>query len=209
MDFDGIILESNIMKARAYDDLFKDYPDYRDAMIAYHKKKPAQTRVEKFQYFVRELMNKETDDEFSEMMKRFSYYRVERTKTCSYVPGAEMFIKEFSLQGSLYISSLTPQEELHEIIKFLGIERHFTGIFGNPPYTKENAIEYILAQETILPMEAMFIGDSVSDYEASLKMGVSFIGRDRLGSLKELKFPVYKDLFEIAKILRPKYNLLN
>ncbi|MBN1636160.1 MAG: HAD family hydrolase [Deltaproteobacteria bacterium] len=204
LDFDGVILESNTIKVLAYYDLFEDYPEYRAAMIVYHNKNIAQTRVEKFRYFVQELMNEENDDAFNVMMKRFSCYVVERLKTCSYVPGAEMFIKEFSLLVPLYLSSLMPQEELHETIKVLGIEHCFSGIYGNPPYTKENAIEHILAERHLSPEETLLVGDSMSDYLATLKTGIEFIGRDRSGSLKELKLPVYKDLYGIAESLRPK-----
>lgn len=205
LDFDGVILESNEVKMLAYDDLFEKYPDYKDAMRDFHVKNYSQTRVVKFKYYVYELMGRIGDDKaFYQMLRQFSDLVVKRMETCPYVLGAREFLEEFSSILPLYVSSLTPLEELNEIIRIHDIDSYFTGVFGNPPYNKSDAIRVVLAHENLLPSEVIFVGDSASDYHSAVEFGLEFIGRNSGRSFDGIEIELRQDLYEIANVVRPR-----
>ncbi len=205
LDFDGVLAESNQAKSRAFEDFFALYPSHAEAMRAYHLEHYATSRMAKFAYYVNELMGRPEDNTLLEtMIAQFSGLVKERVIAAPDVPGAREFLEEFSRRIPLYISSVTPQDELREIVELRGVEAYFKEVFGNPPVQKAEAIREILVREGLEPSQAVFIGDSASDYQATLATGVEFIGRDSGFGFTEAPIPLHKDFFAIAKVLRER-----
>jgi len=207
LDFDGVIVESNDPKLQAFEDLFALYPAQADAMRDYHLKNYSCPRRMKFEHYVFKLL-KQPDNVagIETMAKQFSEFSVRRVVACQYVSGAREFLEKFSQRVPLYISSVTPEDELKQIIKFRRIDSFFQRIFGNPPWEKTDAIRTIVASEKLSSSEVLFIGDSVSDCQAALDAGVVFIGRDS-GldlSLGNLSIERYHDLNEIACVIKSR-----
>ena len=97
LDFDGVLVESNEEKTRAFEDLFGLYPAYREAMMDYHLAHYSSPRMTKFEYYVHELMERPGDDATIQAMARqFSEFVVQRVIDCPDVSGARAFITEFS-----------------------------------------------------------------------------------------------------------------
>jgi len=205
LDFDGVLAESNQAKSQAFEDFFALYPSFAGAMRAYHLNNYATSRMAKFEHYVDNLMNRLGDnalvnimaDQFSEIVKQSVIASPD-------VPGAREFLQEFSRQVPLYISSVTPQDELKEIVMARGINAFLTDVFGNPPIKKVDAIQTILSREGLLPSQAVFIGDSASDYRVAKETGVNFIGRDSGFGFEGTQVHLFDDLFEIAEELRKR-----
>jgi phosphoglycolate phosphatase-like HAD superfamily hydrolase len=205
LDFDGVLAESNQAKSRAFEDFFALYPAYHDAMLAYHLEHYATSRMAKFEYYVNELMGRPGDEGLvNTMLNQFSGLVKGRVIASPDVPGAREFLKEFSQRVPLYISSVTPQDELREIVKARGIACFLTEVFGNPPLKKVDAIRKIIAEEGLAPSRVAFIGDSHSDYQAAQRTGVGFFGRDSGFGFEEAPIPLFDDLFDIAEALRTR-----
>jgi phosphoglycolate phosphatase len=203
LDFDGVLAESNDEKTAAFEELAALYPEHREAMMEYHLAYYSSPRMSKFEHFVAELMDRAGDQEMIEILARkFSQLVVRRVVACSDVPGAREFLSEFSARVPLYISSVTPQEELHAILEARGIDSFLVTAFGNPPYTKAEAIRIVLERERLRPEEVAFVGDSMSDYQAATEAKLVFLGRFSGLPFKEVEVDLYPDLFAVADKLR-------
>ena len=205
LDFDGVLAESNEIKDAAFDEFFGRYPAHADAMRAYHRDHHAEPRRSKFRYLAAELMCvPDVATVVENMTIAFSDLVTEQVIACPEVLGAGAFLAEFSLRIPLYISSLTPQEELDRILSARGVALHICRAYGNPPHPKAEAIRSILALEALRAEEVAFVGDSASDYMVAREFGLVFFGRD-----SGQHFPAEADLdlatnmSEIAERLRP------
>ncbi len=205
LDFDGVLAESNEAKTRAFEDLFALYPMYRDAMMDYHLINYSCPHMTKFEHYVYELMRQPGNVEMVQTMAgRFSEFAVRRVVACPDVPGTREFLVRFSQQVPLYIASVTPQDELQKIVCARGIDSFFVQVFGDPPCKKLDAIRTVLAREKLLPSEAIFVGDSASDYRAAREAGLEFVGRDSGLPFDDAEIKLYRDLYEIADVVRQR-----
>lgn len=205
LDFDGVLVESNEAKTHAFDDLASLYPPYSDAMMKYHLANYSCPRMMKFKHYVYELMGRPGDAEMVQtMVWQFSEFVVRRVIACPDVPGARAFLEEFSRQVALYISSVTPQDELQQIIRARRIDSFFVEVFGDPPYKKQDAIRAVLTREKVLPFEVIFVGDSASDYRAAVEAGVEFVGRNSGLPFDGIEIELHRDLYEIANVVRQR-----
>ena len=200
LDFDGVLVESNEAKSRAFQDLFALYPKYQDAMMEYHMANYSSPRMTKFEHFVHELMGRPGDLETAQKMARqFSEFTVGRVMACPAVPGAKLLLDELSLLMPLYVSSVTPQDELRKLVLARGISSYFKGVFGDPPLSKSEAICTVLAQESLSPPEVVLVGDSASDYRAAVDTGIQFVGRNSGMPFDGIEVELCRDLYQVAE----------
>lgn len=205
LDFDGVLAESNQEKEAAFEEFFALYPEHRQAMHDFHLSHRPHPRREKFTYYVEVLMGCPGDRQLvEEMVSQFSEMVFNRVIACPPVLGSIEFLQEFSSRIPLYISSVTPQEELQGIIRKRGIETYITEAFGNPPISKEEAIAQVLERERVGPDEVAFVGDSLSDYKSATAAGLIFWGRDSGQSFGDAKVELYPDLHAIAAVVRER-----
>ena len=208
LDFDGVLVESNVEKERAFEDLFMLYPAFRDAMMDYHLKHYSSPRMRKFEHYVFDLMGHPGDlAAVRTMGSQFSEMIMPRVVACSEVPGTRVFLEEFSAQVPLYVSSVTPQDELSRIINMRGLDSFFVGVFGDPPCAKSEAIRTVLAREKLSATEVMFVGDSDADYRAAVAAGLEFVGRDSGLPFDGVKIRLYRDLYEISDVVRQRMDV--
>ena len=201
LDFDGVLIESNEAKTQAFVDLFARYPSYSQVMLDYHLTHFSTPRMEKFKYFVYNLMGRPGEVTLVERMaQQFSQLVYRRVMACPEVLGARIFLEGLYGRTPLYISSHTPQDDLMDIVTARGFKRFFSEIYGNPPVTKPEAIRSVLEKEHLQPWEMVFIGDSLSDYSAAKAGGVDFIGRDSGQSFCGVNVRLFRDFFEIGEI---------
>lgn len=203
LDFDGVIAESNQIKDTAFAEFFSRFPAQEQALLAHHEAHHARPRREKFEYAAALLGHPGDLDLLAEMGAQFSALVSSRVIACPPVPGAPEFLREFSGILPLYISSVTPQEELRTILRGRSIDEHFVEAYGNPPTPKALAIAQVLERERLQPGEVAFIGDSLSDYQAASDAGLVFWGRDSGHSFAGVDIALYPDLHAIAGVLRP------
>jgi len=177
LDFDGVIVESNDIKDRAFSEIFKEYPEHYEEMMAYHFAHNAVDRQQKFRYFVDEMLNLQNNSVLiEECSNRFSKITKQSIIKCPYVEGALSFLDYAHKKYPLYLISATPQEELDAIVQARDLKKYFKAIFG-APLRKSDTIGKIMLTENALPDETLFVGDSPEDLKTASRLGIHFVGR--------------------------------
>jgi len=177
LDFDGVIVESNDIKDRAFSEIFKEYPEHYEEMMAYHFAHNAVDRQQKFRYFVDEMLNLQNNSVLiEECSNRFSKITKQSIIKCPYVEGALSFLDYAHKKYPLYLISATPQEELDAIVQARDLKKYFKAIFG-APLRKSDTIGKIMLSENALPDETLFVGDSPEDLKTASRLGIHFVGR--------------------------------
>jgi phosphoglycolate phosphatase-like HAD superfamily hydrolase len=177
-DFDGVIVESNAIKDRAFYTLYLPYgEDAAQCAHQLHMANPGASRFEKFAIIHKALLGREiTPAESHALGLGFASLCFEAVCACPMVPGAEEFLTMYSRRLSLALASATPEEELVAIVEKRGLRRYFRHICGKPR-SKVESLNYILTREGLAPAEAVFVGDQPSDRDAAHYARIPFIKR--------------------------------
>jgi len=187
LDFDGVVLESNQIKAEAFRRLFSDYPEHGDAIVKLHLAHGGMSRFEKFRIIYRDFLKKPLGDDEMERLNRALGNLVDgQLMVCPFVRGAEEFLKTMAPRYPLFIASGTPQEELRGQMKRRGIAGYFKAIYGSPR-KKAQILKDLMAEFSLTPGEVLFIGDAIDDYHGAVEAGTPFIARVPKG--KNSPFP--------------------
>jgi len=177
LDFDGVILESLDLKARAFRTLFQDYPEHLDRIVKLHEENGGLSRYEKFSIIYRDYLQKPlSEDEERRLDRAFSNLVVKEILVCAFVPGALEFLGQMAEQAPLFVVSGTPEAELRTIIRQRDLDRYFRRVYGSPR-SKESLLHEILSVHGWRSSEVVFIGDSLADFRAAASVGMPFIGR--------------------------------
>ena len=200
-DFDGVILESEQIKDQGFEYIFRDYPQAQGKIMEYHLANSARTRFEKFQHISEKILHIPYTDELRQKYSReFSRFVFEGVKNCPFVPGARELLEVYYPKFPLYVVSVTPEEDLTKIAQVRDLLKYFKKIYGTP-WRKREALKDILEREKIAPQDAVFIGDTYQDYQASADTGIPFIGRRNGKSFADCPAPLCDDLTGVRKIL--------
>ena len=177
LDFDGVILESVDLKTRAFRALFKDYPQHLDRIVKLHRENGGMSRYEKFGIIYRDYLKQPlTESQEARLGREFSQFIEHEILTCSFVPGALEFLRQASEHLPLFLVSGTPETELLEIVRQRQLESYFRNVSGSPR-SKDVLLGAILTDNGWRPSEAVFVGDSMTDFRAAQSIGMPFIGR--------------------------------
>lgn len=177
-DFDGVIVESNAIKDRAFYTLYLPHGEAAAQRAnELHMLNPGASRYEKFAVIHREVLGCEiTAKESQALGQEFTALCFEAICACPMVAGAEEFLTTYSKRLTLALASATPEEELVAIVEKRGLSRHFSHTLGKPRSKTEN-LHRILACEDLTPDKAVFVGDQPSDRDASCQVGIPFVKR--------------------------------
>jgi phosphoglycolate phosphatase-like HAD superfamily hydrolase len=177
-DFDGVIVDSVDIKAQAFCHLFRDQPEaIRKRIVDLHVNHSGMSRYEKFRIIYHEFLNRVISDaELERLGAEFSHFCVDKVVNVAYVAGALEFISNHYNEYDLFVASSTPETELRDIVNRRGIGEFFKGVYGTPR-TKVDICRMILQQNQLSPQDAVFIGDSLSDYQVARQCGTHFIAR--------------------------------
>ena len=178
LDFDGVIVESNDIKDRAFEKIFENFPEHSEDFFQYHRKHVSVSRYAKFDYVLEKLGRVGDIELKNKLLADFSAYTLELMRSVPFVKGAEAFLRSMQDKLPLYLASVTPIDDLNKILDHLNIRYLFTDVYGCPPWTKPGAILDILKKENRIPSSGVLIGDSYGDQRAANETGVHFIGRN-------------------------------
>lgn len=206
LDFDGVVLESTEIKARAFTELFNDHPEHLERIARYHAEHLGMSRYKKFTWIYQELLKEPLSEEkLVELGDRYSELVFEKILRAPFVPGAHETLENArSLGLPTFLISGTPHDELLRILAGRGLERYFIEVWGSPQ-EKRAAIQEIRSKYRLDPAEMLMIGDGFFDYEAAAGEGLPFIAR-RSGAdevdWEALAVPSLPDLTRLARLKR-------
>ena len=177
IDFDGVVLESEEAKSRAFFDCFSIFSESIDQIMAYHYDNVAVSRYDKFEYIYKSILKRKyTKDERDRIAGRFNDIVFQRVVASPPVPGALDFLHIFSKFVPIYVVSATPVEELMKVLVALHIVKYFQKVYGIPP-DKSKILSEIMRETGVIPSETVFIGDKNNDLNAAHANQIPFIAR--------------------------------
>ena len=143
-------------------------------MVAHHVKLGGISRYPKFEYFLREIMRQEVNEEaIHQLLSTFTMEVKSLLLDCEIAPALGS-LRQATANAKWMIISGGDQAELGEIFNQRDLTDLFdAGIFGSPD-NKEQILARELAQGNITK-PALFIGDSRYDYQASKNAGLDFV----------------------------------
>lgn len=203
-DFDGVLVESNNIKAEAFSTLFKGKcsEEQHREIVRHHIENLGVSRYKKFAHIYQNILGKDIGQhELDDLSRSFSDLVVEKVVGATAVKGAMEFLRN-NRKYECYIVSATPHEEINRIVRQRSMERYFAGVYGSPK-EKEELISDILIERKYLAKSTAYIGDGMNDYRAAKKCGVHFIARihDDNEELLSLDCPKIADFRHIQQVL--------
>jgi phosphoglycolate phosphatase-like HAD superfamily hydrolase len=201
LDFDGVIIESNDIKDRVFEEIFSRFPEHGADALKWHRQHVSLSRYAKFDYLL-ERMGRKNDEMFRmELVNEFSRITIDKLMRVLFVKGARNFLETFHNRIPLFLASVTPAEDLEVILEHLGIRPFFQDVYGCPPWTKPAAILDIIQKKNVLPSGVILIGDSYGDQRAAKETGIHFIGRNSgLGFENPQPDVIVQDLDELSTV---------
>lgn len=177
-DFDGVICDSTDIKTNAFADLYASYGDEVVAKVReHHIQNGGISRYKKLAYFQRHILGKNSSDsEIERLATKFAGLVVERVVASPFVEGALEALEGLRDRCiPMFVVSGTPQEELREIIRRKSLEKYFKGVYGSPS-PKSEILKYLLSKHHYPRDQCIFVGDALTDCEASRLVGIPFLG---------------------------------
>jgi HAD superfamily hydrolase (TIGR01549 family) len=196
-DFDGVIKESVDIKTEAFKELFSPFGDsVVEQVIHYHLLNGGVSRVKKIEYALKNFIGRTPNlPEINELANRFSSLVKDKVISSPWVPGAEPLLRAIKRPPYVLITG-TPQAEINWILNKLSLINSFKRVYGAPT-EKIIALQQTLRDFSIDPSEAIFIGDSITDYEAAHQAGIVFL----LRSSPNTSFMVNYDILHVQDFI--------
>jgi HAD superfamily hydrolase (TIGR01549 family) len=177
-DFDGVILDTVDVKTNAFATMFSEYgPEVEQAVVEYHLAHGGVSRFKKFEYYYNVLLDRLIDDtELERLGRQFKTLVLGKTLAAPFVPGALETLKELKKKAvPAFVVSGVPDEEIKLIVEKRALAEYFIEVHGSPR-TKNEIITDILQRHGYLANKCLFIGDAMTDYEASKNTKIEFLG---------------------------------
>ena len=200
-DFDGVILDSEQSKLKAYRDCFAYFPDHVDEFMEYHLSNPYIGRYEKFEYFYRNILKQEYfEKEKKWIADRFNGMVFKLVSASPVIPGAIDFLKTYSKVVPIWVVTGTPVKELSKVLTAVNIDGYFEKLYSTPPH-KTVILSAILNETKFSPNETVFIGDTNNDQKAAEENKIPFIGIYSQEGFENSPLYIMKDFLDIHNIL--------
>ncbi len=212
-DFDGVLVDTNLIKRKAYFDIFLNFGDVEETIDSIISNDPYSNRyiiIGRIIKRLEEIGKIHVGDRFETLVNEFAlkYNNICESfaSTCFEIPGASLVLKELSEKYRIYVNSLTPEEPLERIIFRRGWKNYFNGIYGGSKTKKEN-LKKILEREKISATESVFVGDKENDLEAAMKVGCHFIGvKNKFNDFNSKGVILIESLNDLCHVIQRKFG---
>ena len=183
-DFDGVIKESTSIKNLAYKEMFSEYGDkILKQVMEHHNKYGGVSREIKIPFYFSEFVGiKLSLQEIEEKCNEFSVKVVQKVIDSSWVEGVLFFLKLNPFHQRFVLISGTPYLEIIKILTSLNIIDCFQTVYGSPT-TKIEALDQEIQPDTEVK-NYLFIGDSLTDFEAANVYDIPFLLRENESNKK-------------------------
>ncbi|WP_207458915.1 HAD family hydrolase [Azospirillum sp. SYSU D00513] len=176
-DFDGVIVDSAILKLEAFVEIYRPHGEaVTKAVRDYQLAHGGVSRIPKFRYFEEVLLGNPPDEaRIAELATRYEEMVVEQVVRTPAIAGAEAFLERFSNELPMFVVSGTPEEELRRIVDRRGLTRHFRAVRGAPK-VKEVIVAELLEAHGLTASRCVFVGDATTDFDAAAHHAMPFVG---------------------------------
>jgi len=177
-DFDGVLMDSNIVRDQGFLEVLKEYPKEEVAQLMdFHQNNGGLSRYVKFRYFFEDIRKEAvTEEKIQELAQLFSAIMKKLlVKPSLLIQETIDFVKKNQGQYVMYITSGSDQKELRHLCKEMNINHFFKSIHGSPK-PKKQWIKDLIQEHHYNPSECVIVGDSINDLEAATANDIFFIG---------------------------------
>jgi beta-phosphoglucomutase-like phosphatase (HAD superfamily) len=176
-DFDGVLVDSVEIKAKAFGKLFECYgPEIREKVMEHHLNNGGLPRNVKISYYYEYFLKQPlSENKLNGLCSDFSELVMNEVVNAPEILAAEEFIIKHFRLCPCFVVSATPDAEIKEIILRRGWTEYFKEICGSPP-SKADTLRLLLDKYYLSPADCIYFGDSSSDYEAATACSIHFIG---------------------------------
>jgi phosphoglycolate phosphatase len=176
-DFDGVIVDSARLKTQAYAKIYADEDPAKVAQAMRHQQlNGGITRRATLAHFERSFFGRSGDaDSVERLAIRYSKIVFDPVVACPFIAGAQTLLSRAMGRVDMYLISGTPHEELLEIVRARGLGRFFKSMHGAPT-GKPEAFKRILEKGRYQPEQTLAVGDSITEYDAAVGLGIPFLG---------------------------------
>lgn len=174
-DCDGVVLNSNSLKTRAFREVVNRYGDgVADRFVEFHERTGGVSRYEKFRYLFREFLSRAPNPgELQLLCDAYAEAVWEALLKCEVAPGLHR-LRRMTPSVRWLVVSGGDQEELRRLFSARHLDGLFDGgIFGSPA-PKIDILRRQLAAGN-LRRPAVFFGDSTADYESARSAEIDFV----------------------------------
>ncbi len=179
-DFDGTLVDSNPIKARAFERVFDDFPQRQEEILAYCNNHHHTPRDVKFRTVYETILKLPYTPEVDAKLHRcFEAETTGQIIRAREIPGALDFLRHVQETHWTGLLSSTPHQVLLEILKQRGWMEYFRQIRG-APVEKSLWLKELQKSKNWRPEEIVFFGDTQEDSRAAQAAGVHFgaVGKD-------------------------------
>jgi phosphoglycolate phosphatase len=175
-DFDGTLVDSNLIKERMFERVAARIPGGVEALI--EAKKLGGDRFRTFGEISRRLegdplrrggMTRRLAAEYGQGCLRAIASTYERR-------GASAALRFAHRNGlRLYLNTATPHRDIEPLLRARGWAGMFTGAYGAPD-SKVGILQRIMRRERVAARSVVMVGDSEDDLDAARRTGAWFVG---------------------------------
>ncbi|MDF0661640.1 MULTISPECIES: HAD hydrolase-like protein [unclassified Rhizobium] len=175
-DFDGVILDSARVKTMAFASCYEgeDECDIK-CVIDYQERHGGIGRRQKFEYFEEHVFGRSVDARrIDDLCDRFASIIDNAMIEAPFVKGAKELLEHLHGRVSLHLVSGMPELDLKLVLEHRGLAQYFASVAGSPK-TKIDEFCRILESEGCTSAEVLAVGDSRTEFEAAVKLGIPFV----------------------------------
>jgi phosphoglycolate phosphatase-like HAD superfamily hydrolase len=173
-DCDGVVLNSNRIKTDAFRLAALPYgEDAANQLVRHHIRNGGISRYKKFEHFLDVIASSKQDFGFEVLLTRFAEAVTQGLMTCDVADGLTE-LRERTGHATWTIASGGDNSELNEVFARRGLAHLFDGGIHGSPEPKHEILAR-LERDGTLQRPALFLGDSVYDYEVARDASIDFL----------------------------------
>ncbi|MEO7239175.1 MAG: HAD family hydrolase [Gemmatimonadales bacterium] len=204
-DFDGVLVDSNAVKRRAYRDIFADTPGSEAVVEAVLQSNTEDDRFGVIRAILQGLgrngQGTAQEGLLAQYAERYNTICEEHATVCPEVRGASPALARLAVSHPLYIISATPEEPLRRIVSRRGWSHYFRDVLGRPRSKSEN-LARVIQHEGIQGSDIVFVGDGRRDLDAASEAGCRFVGvRNAFNDFDPAGLTLVNDLTGLAALV--------
>ena len=172
-DFDGVILNSNKIKTKAFQKLSEKYGKFKSSkLVEFHIKNGGISRFEKINWFVKNVLEKEDNELSNKLIKNYGKIVCKELLDCK-IRTNLYDLREKLKASKWYIASGGLETEIKDFLNKKSLINLFDGgVFGSPK-PKLLIIRDIIKNGR--DTKSVLIGDSIYDYKCAVENGIGFL----------------------------------
>mgnify|MGYP001249073781 CR=1 FL=1 len=210
LDCDGVILDSNQLKATLMEEALWECPGIIGGIpdaIDYFIESFGLSRLHQVSVFIDQhlILAADVDHQLvkNTILTLYTKKLDEQYHRARPIDGLLTFLS--SASANLFVASGSEQKQLDTVLSKANLNVYFERIFG-APRTKDSIIKQVL-QGVDSTADVVFIGDSVADIQAAWRLGIDFIGltgaslqkMDLQVRCEQLGFPYFETWQEVMR----------